>query len=88
MDELERFGEWLIGAETRLLDVGCGAGGPALRLAETIGLSVVGIDILAEGIATALGRSSTFDRVQAFLANCHLLASERRPSRCAYLVAR
>jgi len=34
MDELERFAEWLdLGAETRLLDVGCGAGGPALRLA-------------------------------------------------------
>jgi len=54
MDELERFAEWLdLGAETRLLDVGCGAGGPALRLAETIGLTVVGVDILAEGIATA-----------------------------------
>jgi hypothetical protein len=48
---------------------------------------VVGIDILAEGIATA---RQVFDlhRVQAFLANCHLLASERRLSRCAYLVAR
>jgi 2-polyprenyl-3-methyl-5-hydroxy-6-metoxy-1,4-benzoquinol methylase len=54
VDELERFAEWLdLGAETRLLDVGCGAGGPALRLAETIGLTVVGVDILAEGIATA-----------------------------------
>ena len=54
VDELERFAEWLdLGVETRLLDVGCGAGGPALRLAETIGLTVVGVDILAEGIATA-----------------------------------
>jgi ubiquinone/menaquinone biosynthesis C-methylase UbiE len=54
VDELERFAEWLdLGAKTRLLDVGCGAGGPALRLAETIGLTVVGVDILAEGIVTA-----------------------------------
>jgi cyclopropane fatty-acyl-phospholipid synthase-like methyltransferase len=53
-DELERFAEWLgLGAGSRLLDVGCGSGGPALRLAETKGTSVVGIDLLDEGIATA-----------------------------------
>jgi SAM-dependent methyltransferase len=53
-DELERFAEWLgLGAESRLLDVGCGSGGPALRLAETKGTSVVGIDLLEEGITTA-----------------------------------
>ena len=53
-DELERFAEWLgLGAGSRLLDVGCGSGGPALRLAETTGANVVGIDLLEEGIATA-----------------------------------
>ena len=53
-DELERFSQWLeLDAGKRLLDVGCGAGGPALRLAETTGAEVVGIDALAEGIATA-----------------------------------
>jgi cyclopropane fatty-acyl-phospholipid synthase-like methyltransferase len=53
-DELERFAEWLgLGAGSRLLDVGCGSGGPALRLAKTKGTSVVGIDLLEEGIATA-----------------------------------
>jgi SAM-dependent methyltransferase len=53
-DELERFGEWLELREgSRLLDVGCGSGGPALRLAETTGASVVGIDLLDEGIAQA-----------------------------------
>ena len=70
MDELERFAEWLdLGAETRLLDVGCGAGGPALRLAETIGLSVVGVDILAEGIATArqLARERGLDDRASFV---------------------
>ncbi len=54
VDELERFAEWLgLGAESRLLDVGCGSGGPALHLAETNGTSIVGIDVLAEGITTA-----------------------------------
>ena len=70
MDELERFAEWLdLGAETRLLDVGCGAGGPALRLAETIGLTVVGVDILAEGIATArqLARERGLDDRASFV---------------------
>jgi cyclopropane fatty-acyl-phospholipid synthase-like methyltransferase len=53
-DELERFAEGLgLGAGSRLLDVGCGSGGPALRLAATKGTSVVGIDLLEEGIATA-----------------------------------
>jgi SAM-dependent methyltransferase len=52
--ELELFAEWLeLGAESRLLDVGCGSGGPALRLAELTGAEVVGIDLLEEGIATA-----------------------------------
>ena len=73
-DELGRFAEWLdLRAGSRLLDVGCGAGGPALRLAETIGVSVVGVDILAEAIATAsqlaeerrLGDRATFVQIDA-----------------------
>jgi cyclopropane fatty-acyl-phospholipid synthase-like methyltransferase len=53
-DELERFAEWLqLAAGSRLLDVGCGSGGPALRLAETVGASVLGVDVLEEGIDTA-----------------------------------
>jgi SAM-dependent methyltransferase len=53
-DELERFADWLeLGADSRLLDVGCGSGGPALRLAVSTGASVVGVDVLEEGIATA-----------------------------------
>lgn len=53
-DELERFAEWLnLSRDSQLLDVGCGSGGPALRFAETTSASVVGIDRLEEGIATA-----------------------------------
>ena len=53
-DELAQFAEWLgLHAGSRLLDIGCGAGGPALRLAETTGASVVGVDILPEAVAAA-----------------------------------
>lgn len=70
VDELERFAEWLgLDARTRLLDVGCGAGGPALRLAETLGLTVVGVDVLGEGIATArqLARERGLDGRATFM---------------------
>jgi cyclopropane fatty-acyl-phospholipid synthase-like methyltransferase len=74
VDELERFAEWLrLAAGSRLLDVGCGSGGPALRLAETTGASVLGIDVLEEGVATAtqlaqergLAERARFQRVDA-----------------------
>ena len=67
-DELERFADRLeLGPGSRLLDVGCGSGGPALRLAERSGASVVGIDLLEEGIATATrlaGERGLADRVR------------------------
>ena len=74
VDELDRFGEWLDLVDgSRLLDVGCGAGGPALHLAETTGASVVGVDVLEEGIAAAtaqakargLDEQATFVRADA-----------------------
>lgn len=53
-DELDQFADWLaLASDSRLLDVGCGSGGPALRLAERTGAAVVGIDVLEEGVATA-----------------------------------
>jgi SAM-dependent methyltransferase len=53
-DEIERFAEWLeLNAGSRLLDVGCGSGGPALRLAAATEADVLGVDVLEEGIATA-----------------------------------
>ena len=53
-DELNRFLTWLdLCAGRVLLDVGCGAGGPALRAAAAAGCSVVGIDMHEDAIATA-----------------------------------
>ncbi len=53
-DELQRFVEWShIGPDTRVLDVGCGSGGPAVRLAGQMGCSVHGIDVHGGGIAQA-----------------------------------
>lgn len=39
--------------DTHLLEIGCGAGGPALFLCETIGLALTGIDSEAAGVAAA-----------------------------------
>jgi SAM-dependent methyltransferase len=62
VDELDRFGEWLeLRSGSRLLDVGCGSGGPALHLAETTGASVVGVDVLEEGIAAATAQAQDRD---------------------------
>lgn len=59
-DEQELFIEHLtIDARSRVLDVACGSGGPALRLAERTGASVVGIDLHEHGIATAQRAASS-----------------------------
>ena len=53
-DEQDRFLEWLdLSPGKALLDVGCGAGGPALRIAATSGCSVVGVDVHEQAVATA-----------------------------------
>lgn len=69
VDELELFADWLDLREgSCLLDVGCGSGGTDLRLAETTGASVIGVDVSAEGIATAtqLARERQLDDRAAF----------------------
>jgi len=54
LDELERFAARLaLGTQARVLDVGCGAGGPALHLARSKSWEVVGVDIEEDGIAAA-----------------------------------
>ena len=70
VDELDHFGEWLeLRSGSRLLDVGCGSGGPALHLAEATGASVVGVDVLEEGIAaaTAQARARDLDEQATFV---------------------
>ena len=52
--EQDRFISWLKPDEnSRLLDVCCGAGGPALRIAQRTGCFVFGLDNDRNGIATA-----------------------------------
>ena len=53
-DEQDRFLAWLeLSPGRTMLDVACGAGGPALRIAATTGCSVVGIDIHEQAVTTA-----------------------------------
>jgi 2-polyprenyl-3-methyl-5-hydroxy-6-metoxy-1,4-benzoquinol methylase len=53
-DEQDRFLELLnLSPGKTLLDVGCGAGGPALRISARTGCSVVGIDVHEQAITTA-----------------------------------
>jgi 2-polyprenyl-3-methyl-5-hydroxy-6-metoxy-1,4-benzoquinol methylase len=52
--EQDKFQNWLrLGPGKRLLDIACGAGGPALRLAGLTGCSVMGIDVHEQAVATA-----------------------------------
>jgi 2-polyprenyl-3-methyl-5-hydroxy-6-metoxy-1,4-benzoquinol methylase len=61
-DEQDRFLKWLGLSPGRvLLDVACGSGGPALRMAAVTGCSVVGIDVHEEAIQTASSMASQRD---------------------------
>jgi SAM-dependent methyltransferase len=52
--EQDKFIPWLnLSPEKIMLDVACGSGGPALRIAEKTGCSVVGIDVHEQAISTA-----------------------------------
>jgi SAM-dependent methyltransferase len=53
-DEQDRFLTWLdLSPGQRLLDVACGAGGPALRIAAAAGCSAAGVDIHEQAIHAA-----------------------------------
>ena len=53
-DELDGFGQRLeLAPGKTLLDVACGAGGPALRIAERTGCSVVGIEVHEQAVENA-----------------------------------
>ena len=53
-NEQDRFLGWLdLSPGKTLLDIACGAGGPALRIAAATGCSVVGIDVHEHAVTTA-----------------------------------
>ena len=52
-NELERFsGQLRLGASSRLLDVACGSGGPALHLAQSTGCRIVGVELFDDAVAS------------------------------------
>jgi len=77
--EQDLFLGWLdLSAGKTLLDVACGSGGPALRIAATTGCSLVGIDLHEQAIATAKSLASQRnlkERAEFYVVN----ASEQLP---------
>ena len=58
-DEQDKFLSWLgLAAGKTLLDVACGAGGPALRLTVLTGCTLTGVDVHEQAIATARSLAS------------------------------
>jgi cyclopropane fatty-acyl-phospholipid synthase-like methyltransferase len=52
--ELDTFAEKLaLGRESHLLDIACGAGGPAIRLAASSGCAVLGVDVQEQAVVQA-----------------------------------
>jgi SAM-dependent methyltransferase len=78
-DELERFAEQLqLDREARVLEIGCGSGGPALQLARSTGCELVGVDVHEDGVANAtrMAREAGLDARASFV---HADASEVLP---------
>jgi 2-polyprenyl-3-methyl-5-hydroxy-6-metoxy-1,4-benzoquinol methylase len=71
--EQDTFLDWLdLSSGKTLLDVACGSGGPALRIAAKTGCSVVGVDLHEEAIATAKSlttQRNLIERAQFFVMN-------------------
>jgi SAM-dependent methyltransferase len=54
VDELDRFAERLeLDHSSRLLDVACGSGGPALHVAQLTACEIVGVELYEETVANA-----------------------------------
>jgi SAM-dependent methyltransferase len=78
-EEQDRFIPWLrLGAGRTLLDVACGAGGPALRIAAKTSCSVAGVDFHEQALATARSNADRLGltHVARFM---HADARERLP---------
>ena len=70
VDELEQFSSWLeLRGSSRLLDVACGSGGPALHLARTTGCSITGVELYEQAVSTAetAARAAGLDKRARFL---------------------
>lgn len=68
--ELDHFASELgLGASSRVLEIGCGSGGPALHLVGSAGCELVGIDVNQEGVANAtqMARGAGLSRRASFL---------------------
>lgn len=77
--EQDLFLGWLdLSAGKTVLDVACGTGGPALRIAANTGCSIVGIDIHAQAISVAKSLASQ-RRLQERAEFCVVNASEPLP---------
>lgn len=81
LSELQAMADILAGsAVSRLLDVGCGHGGPGLWIARKLGASLVGVDVIAEAVVAAYQHAATLgmaDRAEFRVAsgtNTHLPA--------------
>jgi SAM-dependent methyltransferase len=78
-EDLSEYARLLqLNAESKLLELGCGAGGCAVFLAQSFGASITGIDINENGIrnAIALAHSSGLEARLQFV---RIDASERLP---------
>jgi SAM-dependent methyltransferase len=75
IDEYDRFLSWLrLGAESHVLEVASGSGGPALYAATKTGCRVTGVDASEAGVATASQNataSGQSERVQFRLADAN-----------------
>lgn len=57
MDKIRRLGEHLrLDSQSRVLDIACGKGGPALLLAQTFGCRIVGVEKAPEFVVGARAR--------------------------------
>jgi SAM-dependent methyltransferase len=69
-EELERFMDKLqLDGSSRVLEIGCGSGGPALHLARLIGCEIVGVDLHEDGVANAtrMAREAGLDARVSFV---------------------
>ena len=73
--ECDEFSRWLgLKADQRVLEIACGSGGTAVRIAEGFGVSVVGVDINPSAVRAATDRARTrrvLDRVEFRVADAN-----------------